>query len=275
MYSLASSLSVKLSFDTNAEQIIVRDGMATALRTNRSLFEADLILGSADYHFIENELLPPAYRTYSEKYWRRRTMAPSCLIYFVGLKKRVPRLQHHSLFFDVPFAPHAADIYNAPSWPREPLFYVSCTSKTDNSVCPPGHENLFILIPAAAGLEDNDDIRQHYFEMVMRRLEAQTGTSIEPHIDFMKSYAFSDFRSDYNAFKGNAYGLANTLPQTAILKPSIRSKRVKNLFYTGQLTVPGPGVPPSIISGEVVAREILKSLRVPDGHLQKMRNVYE
>ncbi|OYY08638.1 MAG: hypothetical protein B7Y11_13515, partial [Sphingobacteriia bacterium 24-36-13] len=70
--------------------------------------------------------------------------------------------------------------------------------------------------------------------------------------------AQSDFISEYNAFKGNAYGLANTLLQTAVLKPSCRSKKVKNLFFTGQLTVPGPGVPPSLISGEVVAKEISK-----------------
>ena len=68
----------------------------------------------------------------------------------------------------------------------------------------------------------------------------------------------NDFITDYNAFKGNAYGLANTLSETANLKPSIVSRKLKNLFYTGQLTVPGPGVPPALISGEVVARELIR-----------------
>ena len=186
-------------------------------------------------------------------------MAPGCLIYYVGLNKKVDNLQHHALFFDVPFAPHAQDIYTTPRWPQTPLFYVSATSVTDGSQAPAGCENLFFLIPVAAGIEEDDEaLRKRYFDQVITRFEQRTGSSVKQHIVFYKSFAGSDFKSEYNAFKGNAYGLANTLMQTAILKPSCQSKKVKNLFYTGQLTVPGPGVPPSLISGEVVAKQVKK-----------------
>ena len=185
-------------------------------------------------------------------------MAPSSLIYYLGINKRLKGLLHHTLFFDTPFAAHADEIYRHPAWPKDPLFYLSCTSQSDSTVSPVGHENLFILIPIAPGIKDTEAIRDHYFNLVISRLEDRLGESILPHIVYKKSYAHADFQKDYNAYKGNAYGLANTLAQTAIFKPSIRSRKVANLFYTGQLTVPGPGVPPSIISGEVVAGEIMR-----------------
>jgi phytoene desaturase len=186
-------------------------------------------------------------------------MAPSCLLYYVGINKKLDNVRHHSLFFDVPFDKHGEEIYQSKQWPTEPLFYVSATSVTDPSLAPEGCENLFFLIPVATGLTgDNESLRERYFNMIVSRFEKRIGQTIKDAIVFKKSYAHADFASDYNSFKGNAYGLANTLMQTAILKPAIKSKKVKNLFYTGQLTVPGPGVPPSLISGEVVAKEVVK-----------------
>jgi phytoene desaturase len=189
-------------------------------------------------------------------------MAPSSLLYYIGLNKKLDNILHHSLFFDVDFGLHGDEIYKDPKWPSAPLFYVSATSVTDDTAAPANGENLFFLIPVAAGLEgDTEALRQEYFDQIVTRFEAITGQTIRDAIVYQRSYAVSDFVSDYNAFKGNAYGLANTLLQTAILKPSLKSKRVSNLYYTGQLTVPGPGVPPSLISGEVVCKEILKDFK--------------
>ena len=186
-------------------------------------------------------------------------MAPSCLIYYVGLNKKLNNVLHHSLFFDTSFEIHGKEIYTTPQWPSEPLFYVSVTSVTDDTVAPAGHENLFFLLPVAAGLTgDTEELREQYFDNILRRFENRTGQQVRDAIIYKKAYSVSNFVEDYNSFKGNAYGLANTLMQTAVLKPSLRSKKVNNLFYTGQLTVPGPGVPPSLISGEVVAKEVIK-----------------
>ncbi len=271
MYKVACEMGVKFHFKEDAAEITVHDGKATAVRTvgyspdgeiSSHIFEADVVIGGADYHFIESKLLQPADRSYSEKYWDSRVMAPSCLLYYVGINKRLQNILHHSLFFDVDFGAHGKEIYETPAWPSNPLFYVSATSVTDPEVAPAGHENLFFLIPVAAGLEgDNEALRDLYFDKMIERLEKATGESIKDAVVYKKTYAVSDFVNDYNAFKGNAYGLANTLMQTAILKPSIKSRKVKNLFYTGQLTVPGPGVPPSLISGEVVAKEVVKQFK--------------
>ena len=205
---------------------------------------------------IDQHLLDVPYRQYSEKYWQGRKMAPSSLIFYLGINKKITGLKHHNLFFDEDFAVHGHEIYKDPQWPSKPLFYLSMTSSSDPTVAPAGCDNLFILIPVAPGLKDNDEIREKYYDLVMDRLENLTKKSIRDHVIVKKSYCLDDFKQDYNAFKGNAYGLANTLKQTAILKPSMKSKRVKNLYYTGQLTVPGPGVPPAIISGQVVADQI-------------------
>jgi phytoene desaturase len=260
MRKLAEEQGVRFHFNEDVVSINVKGGVATSVSSKSgNVFNADVVVGAADYHFIETKLLEEKHRSYSEKYWDKRVMAPGCLIYFVGIGTKIPGLLHHSLFFDVPFNKHANEIYGEPSWPKEPLFYLSATSVTDETQAPEGCENLFFLIPIAAGLDgDTEAVREKYFEILADRLKDRTGVDIRGHILYKRSYAYTDFITDYNAFKGNAYGLANTLMQTAILKPSCVSKKVKNLYYTGQLTVPGPGVPPSLISGEVVAELIKK-----------------
>ena len=256
MVKLAEELGVRFQYNTAVEQITTEDGRVTGLMTNQGHLPADVVVAGADYHHVEQELLSEDMRQYSDKYWDKRVMAPSSLIYYIGIDRKLPNLHHHTLFFDADFKQHAAEIYTAPNWPDRPLFYLCAPSITDTSVAPEGHENLFFLIPVAAGLEDTPELREHYFDGLCKRLEVMTGVDIRPHIQYKRSYAQSDFINDYNAFKGNAYGLANTLFQTAIFKPRMQHKRLKNLFYTGQLTVPGPGVPPSLISGEVVAQLI-------------------
>lgn len=228
---------------------------------NKPSIKTDAVIASADYHHVEQKLLPLSHRTYSDNYWSSRTMAPSALIFYLGVNKKVDNLIHHNLFFDEDFEKHSKEIYDSPQWPSKPLFYVCCPSKTDPSVAPEGKENLFILIPIAPGLKDEESVREKYFKLVMERLEKLTGQDINSHVIYKKSYCLNDFTKDYHSFKGNAYGLANTLYQTAFFKPSLKSKKVKNLFYAGQLTVPGPGVPPSIISGHVAANELTKSIK--------------
>lgn len=262
MQQLAEELGVQFQFNQDVERLEVNDGTVKKVITRTGEFEADVVIGAADYHFIEDQLLPAQSRSYNEAYWNNRVMAPSCLIYYIGINKKLNNVLHHNLFFDTDFAQHGKEIYATKEWPADPLFYVCAPSVTDHTVAPDGYENLFFLVPVAAGLEgDTEALRDQYLEKLLDRFEAKTGEQIRQSIVFKRSYSVSDFVNDYNAFKGNAYGLANTLTQTAILKPSLKSRKVKNLYYTGQLTVPGPGVPPSLISGEVVAREIIKEYK--------------
>ena len=268
MYSLANELGVKFEFNSDVQQIDVVDGKAksiTYIQTNQQLpitVSADVVISAADYHFTETKLLPEKSRTYSNEYWNKRTMAPSCLLYYIGVNKKLKNILHHTLFFDTDFGVHGKEIYDSPAWPTDPLFYVSATSVTDKTTAPIGSENLFFLIPVASGLQgDTEELRDKYFDKIVKRFEEKIGEKIIDNIVYKKSYSVSNFVHDYNSFRGNAYGLANTLMQTAVLKPSCKSKKVINLFYTGQLTVPGPGVPPSLISGEVVAKEVIKYLK--------------
>jgi phytoene desaturase len=259
MYQLARELGVRFHFDETVTAIHIENKKATTVTTDKKSYSPDAVISGADYHFTETKLLPEQYRTYSPAYWDKRTMAPSCLLYYVGLNKKLQQTVHHSLFFDVPFERHGYEIYKEPQWPSEPLFYVSVASQTDASVAPPGCESIVFLVPVASGLEnDTEALRENYFRLIAKRMEKHTGEEILDAVIYKKSYSVSDFTRDYNSFRGNAYGLANTLGQTAIFRPACQSKKVSNLFYAGQLTVPGPGVPPSLISGEVAAKQVIK-----------------
>ena len=241
-------------FETASKQVI-------EVKTDYGSYKTDGVIGAADYHHIDQQLLRSSFSNYTPEYWKTRTMAPSALIFYIGVKRQIKRLIHHNLFFDEAIDVHADEIYKNPQWPSKPLFYVCCPSKTDSSVAPEGHENIFILMPLATGMEDDETLREIYFDKIMNRLEAYCGHAFRADIDYLKSYCVSDFISDYNSFGGNAYGLANTLRQTAILKPAISNKHLKNLFFAGHLTVPGPGVPPAIISGNVAANQLLNYLK--------------
>jgi len=255
---IASECGVQIKTSQNVESINVNSGKTHGLTSNGVAHTFDALVGAADYHHIENSMLDEKYISYPQAYWDKKTFAPSSLIYYIGVKKKINKLRHHNLFFDADFDLHQNEIYTTKKWPESPLFYVCCPSKTDPSVAPEGYENLFFLMPLTIGLSDSEETREQYYRIMMSRLESFTGEKIEEDVIYKKSYCVSDFKKDYNAYKGNAYGLANTLLQTAIFKPKIRSKKVSNLFYAGQLTVPGPGVPPSIISGQVAAAEIIK-----------------
>ena len=259
MQQLAEELGVTFYFNEEVEEIVIEKSTVKKLRTSKNIHEADAIISGADYHFTENYLLPPLYRSYTDKYWDRKVLAPSCILYYVGLNKKIDNLLHHSLFFDVSFNQHADEIYKNPRWPADPLFYLSASSKTDDTVAPEGCENLVFLIPIASDLKnDTEEVIEYYFDKIINRLEKRTGVLIRDSIIYKKTFSISDFVAEYHSYKGNAYGLANTLRQTSIFRPSCQSKKVKNLFYTGQFTVPGPGVPPSLISGEVVSKRVLK-----------------
>ncbi len=256
--ALAKELGVQIHTGEPVLQIDVSKGKAEGLTTTSARYQFDCVVAGADYHHVEQTLLPPETRSYSPNYWEKRTMAPSSLLFYLGLNKQIDGLLHHNLFFDRDFDLHAKEIYTDPAWPTDPLFYVSCPSKTDPSVAPDNHENIFFLMPLAPGIRDDEQLRQKYFDVMCDRIMHILDVDIRQHIVYKRSYCLDDFVSDYNAFKGNAYGLANTLRQTAILKPRIHHKKISNLYYTGQLTSPGPGMPPSIISGQMVADLIIK-----------------
>ena len=252
MVKMAEELGVKFNTSQNVETICVENGKATGVIANGVQIDADVVVSGADYNHSES-LLKPKERGYTDAYWDKKVFAPSSLLFFIGLDKKVKNVSHHTLFFDVDFDAHARSIYDTPEWPKDPLFYGNFPSITDSSMAPEGKEACFLLIPIGPGIEDTEEMRDKYFNMVIERLEHLTKQSIKDAILFKESFCVNDFVSEYNSYKGNAYGMANTLLQTAFLRPKLKSKKVENLFFTGQLTVPGPGVPPALISGKLVA----------------------
>ena len=261
MVSVCKKQGVVFHTNSEVENLNVKHNHIISICVDGETTVVDGVIGSADYQHIESKLIDKKYRNYDEKYWAKKTFAPSSLIFYLGIKKKINKLRHHTLFFDADFEDHSNEIYDNKQWPKDPLFYVCCPSQTDPNVAPEGCENLFILMPLATGLEDTPELRSKYFKLLLKRLENHLGESLLDDIIVNESYCIKDFKNDYNAFGGNAYGLANTLNQTAIFKPKMVNKKIKNIIYTGQLTVPGPGVPPSIISGKFSANLLLKHFK--------------
>lgn len=263
MVKVAKEQGVKFRTKAEVKGFKYSGNKIVGVLTKTGGFSADIVVAGADYHHIDQEVSDEGRREYSKNYWDKRKMAPSSLLYYLGIKGEVPNVLHHNLFFDHELDQHASELYTHPQWPTKPLFYASAPTKTDRSIAPEGCENMFLLMPTAPGLAgDSEEVREKYYNIMMDRLEQFTGSSIRDRVVVKRSFAYSDFKSEYNSFKGNAYGLANTLDQTAILKPRLKSKKISNLYFSGQLTTPGPGVPPTLISGEVVSTEIAKDFKL-------------
>lgn len=261
MEAMARSLGVTFRYGTGAEAILTRQGRVTGIQTGEGSLDADAVLAATDYHHAEQDLLKdPRDRQYTPRWWGRRKMSPSSLLFYLGVRGKLGDLPHHTLFFDEDLDRHMEEVYRAPAWPSAPLFYVSNPSVTDPSLAPSGHSNVFLLIPLAPGLDDTPEARARTYDLVMTRLESQIGASVRDRVVVKRSYAMADFVSDYSAFQGNAYGMANTLGQTGPFRPRLRSNRVRGLYFAGQLSVPGPGMPPSLISGELSAKLLLRDL---------------
>lgn len=259
MEKVAKSLNVDVITDAEVQKINTNTNRVESIKVNGEEHRFDAVIAAGDYHHMET-LLPQKFRNYTEDYWDKRVLAPSSLLFFLGVNKKIEKIDHHTLFFDESLDQHAKEIYHDPKWPSKPLFYVCNPSKTDKSLAPENHENLFLLMPLAPGIDDTEELREKYFNIIIERLENFIGDSIKDSIDYKRSYCIKDFKEDYHSYKGNAYGLANTLKQTGFMKPKLRNKKLKNLVYAGQLTVPGPGMPPAIISGKLAADEIFVTL---------------
>ncbi len=257
MASMALQLGVEVRTNDPVRSLVIEDGQVKKVKTANGSYDCDIVLSGADYHHTET-LLPLEFRQYPESFWKKKIFAPSALLFYVGFDKKMKNVSHHTLFFDTEFEAHAKTIYDTREWAEKPLFYGSFPSITDQTSAPEGREAGIFLIPIAPDLKDTPEIREQYFDQIIQRLEFLTDQKVAEHIIFKESYCINDFKADYNSYKGNAYGLANTLRQTHVLRPKLKSKKLRNLYFCGQLTVPGPGVPPSLISGKIVSDLISK-----------------
>ncbi len=255
-HKLAVSYDVEFQFNQPVKKIIVKDNTVTGVKTEQHTLDANLVVANADYVHVETQLLDQEHQTYPPRYWEKRAIAPSALLMYLGVDEKVQNLVHHNLYFAPHWEDHFQSIFHTPQWPDDPSYYVSCPSKTDASVAPPNQENLFILVPVAAGLNDSKKTREKYFTKIMNHLETLTGQDIKKSLVVKRLFSHNDFASQYNAYKGTALGLAHTLRQTAIFRPSQQSKKVKGLYYTGHYTHPGIGVPMVTISSQILAQQI-------------------
>ncbi|MGA1873566.1 MAG: phytoene desaturase family protein [Thermoplasmatota archaeon] len=249
---------VRFRFGEEVTKVLADGGKVSGVQTSKGTLEADMVVANADYPHVEMDLLEKGQRTYDERYWKKKAIAPSCVLMYIGLDKKVEGLEHHNLYLSDGWDEHFSSIFDKPQWPENPSYYVCCPSKTDPSVAPEGKENLFFLVPVAPGLDDTDEVREGYYRSTMEHLEGLIGEELLDHVISKRIVTHRDFASLYNAYKGTALGLAHTLRQTAVFRPGHRSKKVRNLYYTGQYTHPGIGVPMVIISSQIIAKEILK-----------------
>lgn len=251
---VAKDFGCKILLNKEVKKIVVKNGIAKGVETNDGFFDSDVVVSNADFYFTENSLLEPLYKSFDKKYWNRKILGPSAFLIFLGIKKKIEKLKHHNLYLVDDWENHFKTIFDIQKMPENPSFYISATSKTDKTTAPEGCENLFVLVPIASGIEDNDSLREQFFELIVEKISRLVGFDLKENILVKKIYSINDFVEDYNSYKGNALGLSHAKFQTAIFRLPYKSKRVNNLFFVGHYTHPGIGVPMVTIAGEVLSK---------------------
>lgn len=241
-------------------KIITSNKKASGVKLkNGKELRADIVIANADYNFVETKLLDQEHRTYKKEYWDKKTVSPSGLLIYMGVKKRVPNLRHHNLFFDTNWDQHFDNVFNAKKWSENPLFYLCAPTKTDASVAPKSCENIFVLAPQAAGKQPSKKTIEKTVQNIIKRIEQKVGQDFSGDIEVLDVRAQDYFTQTFNALDGNAFGLSHTMLQSGPLRPKMQSKKVKNLYYVGQYTNPGTGVPLVVLSGKTVAKLVSKN----------------
>ena len=263
LYVIARARDARFFFGDEVKSIQVdkKKRKATGVYIDRGFIPADIVLSAVDYHHTEMELLPARYRSYSKRYWKSRVMAPSAMIILLGVKKRLKSLEHHNIVLSEDQDAHVTHLFDNPGWPDNPSFYVTCASKTDANVAPDGCENLYILVPVAPGLDDSKQLREQFADRILAKLEEYTGESIRKHIVVKRLISHRNFSFTHNLFSGSALGLAHTSMQTAVFRPSRKSQKVENLYYTGHYTHPGIGMPMVLVSSQLTVKRIINDRR--------------
>jgi phytoene desaturase len=257
--SVAKKNGAKFKVNSAVKQIVVHDGKADGvILENGKKLNADIVISNADIYHTESKLLAPEHREKSEKYWKSRTLAPSALMMYLGVKGKYKNLKHHNLLFAKDWKHNFGQIFDQPAWPDDPSLYVCAPSKTDPTVAPKDHENMFVLVPIAPGLKYTQKQLDKYADKVLETMETEMKLpKLRENIVFKELFSIKEFKERYNSQDGTALGLAHTLKQTAIFRPNNISKKVKDLYYVGAGTNPGIGMPITLISAELMYKRIL------------------
>jgi phytoene desaturase len=258
--NLAKDQGAKFVYNSEVSKIKSQNGLASSLEVNGKVLPFDIVIANADYHHVDNDLLDGSKRGYSESYWTRRTLSPSAILAYLGVDKKVPGLLHHTMFFDADWHGHFDQVFKNKAWSEKPLFYVGTPSKTDPTVAPKGQENIIILAPMANGLNPTKKQANDLIDSLIKRMEDKIGHKFAKDIIYKNVVDHEFFEQTFNSYQGNAFGLAHSLKQSALFRPRMQSKKLKNLFYVGQYTNPGTGVPMVVLSGKIVSKAVGKRI---------------
>ena len=269
--SIATKNGAQIRTNAAVNKIVVENKTATGVELESGeIIDADYVISNADLWFTETQLLEKQHQTYPEKFWEKTVMGPSAFIMYLGLNAEIPSLTHHNLRFGKDWKKNFSEIFDQPQLPSDPSYYVCKPTHTDTNVAPEGQDILFTLVPIPAGLKLSDEEMSSYRDKLIEMMKSDLNLpNLEDMIVYERSYWADDFKRDYNAYKGTALGMAHTLKQT-LLRPGNKSKKVKNLLYTGAGTNPGIGMPICLISGELAYKRI-ENIK----HPRPLKNLYE
>lgn len=257
LLKLARRLGVEVHVNTPVERVLTRNGAAHAVQlASGEVIEAEAVIVNADPRYAYGRLIegfPGAER-------RMAQLEPSCsgFVLLLGIDTVYPDLAHHNIFFSNDYANEFRAIFDRGVPAPDPTIYINVTSGSDPDHAPPGHMNLFMLInaPALNGRVNWAREAGPYRDLILRKLERMGLEGISTRVRFEHRMTPADLQERYNAQGGAIYGLSSNKMFNAFLRPPLRARELRRLYFVGGGTHPGGGIPLVLLSGKAVAERV-------------------
>lgn len=263
MLELAADLGVVIRTNAAVARICIHDGRVTgvSLESGEEI-QADLVISNADLPYTYRKLIDSQYRKrYSDQRLNQMSYSCSGFILFLGIDKRYTHLKHQALYFSEDYKANLDAIFKTKTIPEEPSFHLNVPTVTDPSLAPPGHSLLYILAPMP-NLESNidwDAAAPNVRDKLLLQLDRIVDPDLRKHIVWERQYRPTDWLKDVNAEYGTAFGsLSHGFFQSSYFRPHNKAYEISGLYFVGQSTYPGIGLPMVQISAKLVTERILQ-----------------
>jgi phytoene desaturase len=265
LVQIAQMKGAEIRTRSPVSEILIENGKACGVKLESgAVVKADIVISNADLPYTYRSLVPARYRKqFSDQRLDKMDYACSGYLLYLGVDRTYTHMCHQALYFSDDYTANLDAIFKQKQIPEYPSFHLNNPTITDPSLAPPGNSILYVLAPMP-NLQNSTVDWKRDAPALREKLLAQVARIVDPdlrqHIVWQKEYTPLDFQSDYNAVHGNAFGsLSHGLFQSAFFRPHNVARDIPGLYFAGQGTYPGIGMPMVLISSDLVVQRIINS----------------
>ena len=173
MARVATELGATIRLNEPVEEILFDGRRAVGVRTATGELRADAVVVNADFGHAMTTLVPDRLRRrWTDATIARKRFSCSTFMLYLGIEGRYDQLMHHNIYMARDYRQNLDEIENQHVLTEDPSFYVENPCRTDDTMAPPGHSALYVLVPVSHQHPNIDwsKERDRYRQVALRQL---------------------------------------------------------------------------------------------------------